>query len=102
MPAENTVNKVVVDQNEKVIQTITEALPPNTVVRHCDNNVNINNNRAFAFLMSEDQVQELVEVVRRGREMTRIRRSLVANTQTELVHSNLLTGYRHLYRMSQD
>lgn len=65
------------------------------VVRHEQGKrANTINNRGFALLTENDQ-QSVVEVVRRGQFHTRIRRSLDGNTKTELVQTMLLEFYSH-------
>lgn len=59
-------------------------------LRHEPNQVNIKNNRGFALLSGA-----VVEVVRRGKTSTRIRKNLEGNTDTELVSTADLAGYTH-------
>jgi len=67
-----------------------KALLTDVSLRHGSNHVNVNNNRGFAMLDGQ-----LVEVVRLGKNESRIRRSLANNGDTEKVATNLLTEYTH-------
>jgi hypothetical protein len=56
---------------------------------------NVINNLGFAILR-EGNLEEKVEVVRRGPKRTRIRKTLTENSESLLVNSDLLTEYVHL------